>query len=185
MKKLLLIVAVAFFAISVNAQIKLGANLGLSLPTGDFGDSFKAGFGGGVMGKYALNDKMAVGLNIGYYSHKAKDAAGGSDVTFSYMPITGSFQYFLGTEGFKPYVGADLGFYSCKAKTPSVTYMGVTVGGTTTETDFGFAPVIGFEYGLSESLALDVNAKYHMISTSGSSTNAIGINVGLLYSLGK
>ncbi|MDP4209337.1 MAG: OmpW family outer membrane protein [Bacteroidota bacterium] len=180
MKKLFLIVAVAFFAISVNAQIKLGANLGLSLPTGDFADACKTGFGGSIMGKYAFSDKMAVGLNIGYYANKAKDGVGGSDVTFSYTPITASFQYFLGTEGFKPYVGADLGFYAAKFKVSSVSV---------SQTVFGFAPVVGFEYGLSESLSLDVNAKYHLVSKasdiSDKAFNFVGINVGILYSLGK
>lgn len=179
MKKLLLAAVVVLFSLGASAQFKLGVSGGLGLPMGDFGDGYKMGFGGGVAGKYMLNEKLAVGLNIGYYSFTAKDEFGGSDVKFSAMPITGLINYYFATEGFKPYVGADLGFYSCKSKT---NFMGVDFSATATK--FGFAPTVGFAYGLSDKMDLDVNAKYHFISTEGSSTSFLGINVGLIFALG-
>lgn len=175
MKKLLLAVAVVMFAMSANAQLKLGVSGGLALPMGDFGDAAKMGFGGGVSGKYMLNEKMALGLGVGYYSFSAKDDAGGSDLSFSIMPITAIFNYYLATEGFKPYVGADLGFYSFKTK-----FMGISAS----VSKLGFAPTVGFAYGLSDKMDLDVNAKYNYITTEGSATSYIGINVGLSFALG-
>ena len=179
MKKLLVAVALVMFAFSANAQLKIGVGGGVALPMGDFGDGFKMGFGGGVAGKYMLNEKLALGLNLGYYSFTAKDEAGGSDVKFSVMPITALVNYYFATEGFKPYVGADLGFYACKSK---VSVLGMDVSATATK--LGFAPTLGFEYGFSDKMGLDVNAKYHYITTEGSSTSYVGINLGLVFTLG-
>lgn len=169
MKKVLLTAVVVLFALTANAQIKVGIGAGLGLPMGDFGDGFKSGFGGAVTGKYMLSENMAVGLNIGYYSFKSKAS---DDIKLSMMPITGLFNYYFATEGFKPYAGADLGFYSAKVKSDIAGF-----SFSTSETKFGFAPVVGFEYGLGETMNLDVNAKYNMVSDANFVTINVGINM--------
>jgi hypothetical protein len=187
MKKILLATVVVLFAISANAQLKIGVNGGLGLPMGSFGDANKMGFGGGVVGKYLLNEKIALGLNIGYYSFAGKDLGLGiTGEKLSIMPITALFNFYFASEGFKPYVGADLGFYSVKYKTPTIDLggFGTIEGSSETLTKIGFAPTVGFEASLSEKVGLDVNAKYHYISTEGDATSYIGINVGLIFALG-
>jgi outer membrane protein W len=179
MKKLLLAAVVVLFVISANAQMKIGVGGGVGLPMGDFGTSFKMGFGGGANAKKMLSENVALGLGVGYYSFTAKDEAGGSDFTMSFIPITGIFNYYFATEGFKPYAGADLGFFMTTAK---VSLFGMSA--STSETDFGFAPTLGFEAALGESMGLDVNAKYNYIMTAGTATSYIGINVGLVFKLG-
>jgi outer membrane protein W len=178
--KISAICALVLCSFTANAQIKVGAGLGIALPMGDFGDMAKMGFGGGVSGKYMLNDNMALGLGVGFYSFSPKNSISGYDVKYSIMPIAASFTYYFATEGFKPYAGADLGFYSFKTK---VTYSGASA--STSVSKLGFAPTVGFEYGLSDALALDVNAKYNYITTEGSALTYVGVNVGLVYSLGK
>ena len=45
MKKILLALSIAVMALSANAQqIKIGGNLGLAVPMGDFGDIVGTGF---------------------------------------------------------------------------------------------------------------------------------------------
>lgn len=171
-KKIALFAVAAFFAVSASAQIKVNVGGGLLFPTGDFADVAKMGFGANVGGKYMLNEKMAVGANIGYFM-MGEELDG---VKISIMPITGNFTYFFGGEGFKPYVGADLGFYMSKVKYDDSFGMD-----DESESDLGFAPVVGFEYGLSDKLTLDVNAKYHYINTEDDATKAFGINVGVVF----
>ncbi len=171
-KKITLAVAVVLFAFVANAQIKLMGGASLLSPMGDAADMFKLSYGFNVGGKYMLNDKMAVGANIGYIMMQPKEKIDG--VTFSMMPIAGSFTYYFGTEGFKPYAGVDLGYYTTK----------ISGGGmSVSESDLGFAPTVGFEYGFSDKLGLDVNAKYHYIMTEGDATTALGINIGVYYNL--
>ena len=171
-KKITLVAAIILFAFGVNAQIKLNAGASLVLPMGDFGDAFKTSFGFNVGGKYMLNDKMAVGANIGYVMLQPETKISG--VTYSMMPIVGSFTYYLGGEGFKPYAGIDLGYYIIKA----------SGGGISISTsDFGFAPTVGFEYGFSDKLSLDVNAKYHYIMSDPDASSAVGIIIGIAYAL--
>jgi outer membrane protein W len=174
--KISAICALVLFSFTANAQMKIGVGGGIGLPMGDFGDVFKMGFGGGVSGKYMLNDNLALGVGIGYMTFSAKDEFGGSDYKYSVIPITASVAYYFATEGFKPYVGADFGMYMGKVKTPV---------GDASGSDLGFAPTVGFEYDLSESMALDVNAKYNYIMSEGSATTILGVNVGLVFALGK
>jgi len=173
-KKISLFAAVIFMAITANAQIKLIGGVGLAMPMGDFADVAKTGFGINVGGKYMLNEKMAVGANLGYFM-MGEEIDG---VKISVMPIMGSFTYYFGSEGFKPYAGVDLGFYSSKAKYDDNLGMD-----DDSETDFGFAPTVGFEYGFSDNLALDVNAKYNYINSDPDAQSFIGINVGIVYTL--
>lgn len=180
-KKIALFAVAAFFAVSASAQIKVNVGGGLALPMGDFGDGFKMGYGVNVGGKYMLNEKMAVGASLGYFMFTPKDEVEGIDVKFSMMPIVGNFTYYFGTEGFKPYAGADLGFYMWKFKQEG-EFMGIPFDVEDNGSDIGFAPIVGFEYGFSDKLALDVNAKYNYVMTEGEASTYVGINVGVSYS---
>lgn len=192
MKKLMMlmlaVILMAGFSSQSFGQIKIGANAGIGLPMGDFGDGYKMGFGGSVEGKYFLNDKIAVGASIGYYSFTLKDemltilqsfSESITDSKYTVMPILATVDYYFATEGFKPYVGAGVGLYSAKIKV-SDSKLG---DGEETSSDMGIAPTVGFCYGLSEKIDLNVNAKYNMIFTEGSSTTYLGINAGIIVAL--
>ncbi|OFY13101.1 MAG: hypothetical protein A2X11_13115 [Bacteroidetes bacterium GWE2_42_24] len=185
---MLAVVMMAGFSSQSFGQIKIGVNAGLGLPMGDFGDSYKMGFGGSVEGKYFLNENIAVGATFGYYSFTGKDelltalslgTESSADAKFTIMPILATVDYYFATEGFKPYVGAGVGLYSWKSKVTIPNYGDYEVTGS----DFGVAPTVGFCYGLSEKIDLNVNAKYNMIFTEGSSTTYLGVNVGIIFAL--
>lgn len=180
-KKIALFAVAALLAVGASAQIKVNVGGGLALPMGDFGDGFKMGYGVNVGGKYMLNEKMAVGAGLGYFMFKPKEEAAGVDSKFTIMPISGNFTYYFSTEGFKPYAGADLGLYMWKSKTEGEV-LGIPFEVELDGNDIGFAPMVGFEYGFSDKLALDVNAKYNYIMTEEEATSYVGINVGVSYS---
>jgi outer membrane protein W len=183
MKKLSLLFLAMFclFSFTANAQITGGATLGLQAPMGDFADVANMGVGINLFGKYMLNEKMAVGANLGYNRFGGEDYGWDEvdyDVSYSMIPITGLFEYHFGGEAIKPYVGADLGIYSFGAR---VKFAGESESDS--ELYFGLAPVAGILYDLNENLRLCANIKLHNIFAEGESLSWIGINSGVVIPL--
>jgi outer membrane protein W len=177
MKKRFLLTAgaVMLFAFLVNGQIQVGAGLGLQMPVGDFSDGYNPGIGLHVAGKYLLNEKMAVGLNLGY----AKFGSEYEHLSCSMVPVTGLFEYYLGKKGkVTPYVGADLGLYNLGVK---YKYEGTKTSDS--ELYFGLAPVAGILYELNDLISLTGNLKYNVVFADDESLSYIGINVGIAYKL--
>jgi len=83
------------------------------------------------------------------------------------VPISATFKYFLGTEEFKPYVGADVG----------VAFITSSEGGS--ETKFGFTPRAGFMYIIADNYMVGVDASCNLVQ-DGSSIN-FGIQLGYLF----
>ncbi|MFZ4400656.1 MAG: hypothetical protein ACOYO1_11520 [Bacteroidales bacterium] len=177
MKKLmtivLAVVLIAGFTSTSNAQISIGAKAGIALPMGTFGDAVGMGFGGSAIGEYTLNDNMTLGLNIGVYSFAGKtislpflgDITGPSSTI---IPIIADFKYYFSAENFKPYAGAGLGMY-----------MFNNGGGS----NLGISPKVGFWMG--DGFQYGASIDYNMIFVTGGSNAYLGINVGILYPLGK
>jgi outer membrane protein W len=183
MKKLsvILFVLFCFLCNNANAQIVGGATLGLQAPVGDFGDGTKMGFGINVTGKYFLKENMAVGLNLGYNRFGIEDYGWDEyDVkaSASMVPITGLFEYHFAGSNIKPYIGADLGLYRYGWK---VKYEGESESDG--EVYFGFAPVAGILYEISESLSFCANIKFHNVFSDGDTASWFGINAGVIIPL--
>ena len=183
---------------AINAQIKLGLSPGIQLPLGDFGDAVNLGFGGGISGEYLVTENIGVGLNVGYFTFSGKDLPAGYKDSYSIIPITLDGKYYFMTEGFKPYGGLDLGLYMLgnKWETPEENLgFGVVIPAESkseTKSYFGFAPVVGVQYDLTDNLALDLNLKYNYVlsgeKVEGEKTpdfTSFGINVGIVYTIGK
>jgi len=129
-----------------------------------------AQFGFNISDKYDINEKIRIGANFGYY-FKSYDFFGSTLRAFS-MPITGLFEYSFNDSDFSPYAGADIGIYR----------FGFSGGGTTlARATFGLAPLVGFNYKLSDKLLLNGNLKCHFIMSTGESLSALGINAGICY----
>lgn len=181
MKSILAAVIIALGFTAANAQIKLGGNLSLVVPMGDFlGKDYAnmgMGFGLGVTGTYMLNDNMGVGAGLGYNVMSNKDDSKGK---LSIVPIVGNFTYYFATEGIKPYAGLDLGIYMMKT-----SYDGTEINSLN---KIGFAPTVGAEYDLSDILALNANIKYNYImgdkdKTADKAVTPLSVNVGVVYTL--
>jgi outer membrane protein W len=149
-----------------NAQIAIGLTGGFASPMGDMSNKDKgslgSGFGGGLTGRYFLNDNMAVGVNLSYFSFTVNDVPSGITASYNNMPITAAFDYYFIDEGFKPYAGLEAGFINASYKTSANgTDINFSKGGLLV------APVVGFAYGINDNIDLMLNAKYMFGMTSG------------------
>jgi outer membrane protein W len=179
--KSLLLVAIIAMSFVANAQIKLGAGLGLAMPMGDFlGKNYAnvgMGFGLNVTGTYMLNDNIGVGAGVGYYSMANKDD---SKAVLKIVPIVGNATYYFAGDAIKPYVGLDLGIYSVKFDYDGTNLLSIS--------KIGFAPTVGAEYGLNDMLSLNANLKYNYImgdktKTDDKAVTPLTINVGVIYKM--
>jgi outer membrane protein W len=168
-------------------QTKLGGGIMFGLPMGDLGDISNSGIGFGAECKSFISDKFAIGVQVGMISFATKDEfveeiVGGTGVDVSastqFIPLLATFDLFLADEGFKPYLGAGAGLYIYKA-TSSVEGMDVSASSS----DVGVAPHVGFLFGLSDKIDLNVCANYNMVFTEGGSSTFITVNGGILFNL--
>ena len=157
---------------STNPKLKLGLNGGLLYPTGE---GSKIHFGGGISGEYLAAPNIGIGLSAGYYAYQL--AAEGAKLTSSFMPVALNGKYYFLTENIQPYAGVDVGLYIIGAK---LSYGGESESGS--KSYFGLAPVVGSQFKLSNSLALDVNAKENIIFLEGQIGYNFCFNVGIVFS---
>lgn len=159
--------------LSANAQnqMRVGGEVGIQLPMGDFGDAAKTGFGISGIFHYQVEPNIIVGGTIGYQSWSGEY----NMYSFSNIPIMGIFNYMFSTEKFRPFVGAELGLNST---TTSVEYFGVS--GSDSEMNLGFNLLGGVEYDINEKLILRANVKYNIIFEDSNIT-FFGINAGVMY----
>ncbi|MBJ7429320.1 MAG: outer membrane beta-barrel protein [Bacteroidia bacterium] len=193
--------------LSTNAQIAIGLTGGLGLPMGDMSDKTKMGadlgFGGGITARYFLTEKLAVGLNASYFSFGVKDLPSGASASIGVMPISVAFDYYLMTEGLKPFLGLEAGIVNNSPKA-SGTISGINFESSASKTGLLVAPVVGIAYGLTDEFDISLNAKYMFGMTDGKidfkstangttqnlsqdwfNTTYIGINLGISYKLGN
>jgi hypothetical protein len=165
MKKLLLVFAVALFAISANAQnFNIGINAGL--PIGDAGDGWTFSALIDVSYLWNVSETVDAGVATGF-SHSFGDEIDlGSFGTFevddaSFIPLAGAVRFSV-SDNFS--LGADLGY---------------AIGIAPDDNDGGFYYSPRMQYSVSDSL--DIVAAYRGISVEDGSFDIIslGIEFGL------
>ncbi len=168
MKKVLLsaalIVAVAFGANAQKedgAKLKFSVGLEAALPVGTFGDAFSFGIGGTAQANYNVSEGLDLTLNSGFLSYSVKSSVGSGSLSF--IPVLAGAQYNF-TE--KVYGSAQLGVIFVSAS-----------GGGSSESDFTFAPGVGYKFTPN----LDALLKYTSVSTTGSSAGSIGVRVAYTF----
>jgi hypothetical protein len=191
MRRLLLALVIVMMAATLTnistAQSKMDLSVGpdILLPMGTFGDAYSIGFGGSVRFQYDFTPMIGAGLESGYFTWSAKSVpAGISAPTFHGIPIRvfGKY-YFMPAGGTRFYGMLELGFFIASVTVPSQTIAGITVGGgSASETDFNYAPVVGVELPAGK-MKVDISVRYDGIATSGSSSGNIAARVGLNFPL--
>jgi opacity protein-like surface antigen len=185
MKKLLsfftVLILLTMLTATTNAQNKMGVSVqaGVAFPTGDFGDGAGTGFGATGTFLYDVSPMFQVTGSVGYAKWGPKeDLPSGYDYSLSTVPVLVGGRYSFGKDNFMPYVLAELGvhFLSSTVESPFGKF-------SDSSTKFGFAPGVGFVYKFNPKVGLDVNVKYDLISTEGSSTTYVGVNAGVLFAL--
>lgn len=177
MRKILFASAFAIFSfIGAKAQTgnnQVGIALDAGIPTGDFGDAFKTGFGGQLRGLLGIGTAGQVTLTTGYSSFRAKseveDAEGADKVTFSVIPILVGYRHnFNGI-----YIEPQAGYGSYRGKVEAA-------GVSAKESDGAFTWAAGIGYAKN---GVDVGARYQSAEKDGS-TSFIGIHIGYNFTLG-
>ncbi len=174
MKKTFLSALVIVFLLSINSfgQIKFTLNAGMQLPTGNFKDIAKSGYGGNLTLDYSIPlAPVSIAFTAGYDKWDFKDNTLISGFNFHTIPLLAGVRYYTGG----PYLGLDLGF----------AFSNTSLPGSNSTTDFTYSPIVGYRINFSPVglASLDLNVRYWNVASSGSSTNWIGLNAGLAFGL--
>lgn len=160
---------------SQKEKMTLGGDIGLAMPTGDFGDGANTGFGVNGVFSYFINPQLIVTGNLGYWSFSAKESSSAYSVTFSTIPVLGGIQYRFNTSKFQPFVSAETLMFFNSVKV-SVSGYGSE---SRSETEFGFVPGVGAAFPVSPTMEIRAMLKYNIIFTSGSNTTFLVIGGGV------
>jgi predicted porin len=168
MRKIFFATALAVVSfIGANAQKgnnQVGVAFDLGIPTGDFGDAFKTGFGGQLRGLLGVGTAGQVSLTTGWSTFKEKESSGYNS-KMNIIPVLLGYRHnFNGL-----YVEPQAGYGS---------YAGKSDLGDNSEGAFTWA--VGLGYAKS---GLDIGARYQSGQKDGS-ISLVGIHLGYNFTLG-
>ena len=149
------------------SRFKLGLTPGLLIPTEKAeGAKTYLYFGGGISGEYLVTPNFGIGLSAGFYGYELESEYEEYGIkvktTPSIIPVTLSGKYYFQTENIKPYTGIDVGLFTIGVKVKSEGE-----SASVSDSFLGFAPVVGLQFQLANTVALDINAKYNLIFSKG------------------
>jgi len=172
------------------APVWLGAQLGFTVPTGDYEDEASLGFLAGLTGTYMFNDLVGLGGDIALHTpgvsddfEEAQAALAGStvDVSFRAVQVTPHAKLVIPTRGaMKPYARVGLGLYILGSKVE-----GGSLDVDDSKTKFGFNLGVGMQSLLTSVVAWSGELAYHSVSTDGGSTNLFTLAAGIHFGLGS
>lgn len=149
MKKLVVVLVIAFFALNVNAQWKLGAHVGA--PVGDYSELFSAaaGFDAYKMFGTDKNGLLKLGVGSGFVNYFVD----GGDDNVQYIPVAGAarLNFLLFT------VGPDIGYS-----------FGISDG---MDNNFYWKAVVGVKV----LKILEIDAYYHSVIIDEYDLSSVGI----------
>ena len=151
MKKLLLVLALALFSFTANAQFSLGASVGL--PTGDAGDITSLAFSVDAAYMMPTDNAVSYGFTASYLYYSGDDPS----PNWSFLPLAGAVR-FEASEKFS--LGADIGYA-----------IGLDPDGN--DGGFYYKPMIAYALGESTSL----NLSFSNVSVTGATVSNFGLGV--------
>lgn len=168
MKKLFLFATLIFSSFFASAQFAITTGGTAALPVGDLGKISSFGYGGGAGLHYFFQEQGSIGVNVNYYNFMGKDIF--PNTTMISVVPTMKFLFF---QDDSPYLTIDAGAYFTSNSGLSAQSYGGGLG-------------LGYMYGITDTIALDINAKYTAAYDfdSKSVTMFAPVNIGLLFILG-
>jgi len=160
----------------VVSPIRLGVDVGIGIPTGDFGKSINTGFGGNAVLTYFLQRNLLFVGELGYWNFSKSE--GGVDLKFTTIPLNVGLHLRFAQSGLNPFVGLETLLFFNTLKSSYLSY-----SASDSETKFGIVPLVGIAYGFSSGMEFRANLKYTVIFTEGSNTTFLGVLVGLHFPL--
>jgi hypothetical protein len=173
MKKVFL--AICITAITVTGysqsgknQIGVGADVGV--PTGDFADGVKTGFGGYAKGLFGIGEAGQITFTTGYSAFKFKGSTSEAKATWSIIPLLAGYRHNFSGFYAEPQVGYSINGMKFKSD-----------GESASDSDGAFTWAVGFGYVVNN---VDFGARYQSAHKDGSTVSLVGIHVGYNFSLG-
>jgi len=178
--KALAVLLVLLVGLPASAQKKweLGGGLMVGLPTGDFSDSHKMGFGISGAFCYATSPEVSVTGRLGYMTFSGKTISG-------VAPLFGTITFEVPSLKIIPIIVGGR-YYSKAGKTQffgsgeAGLYM---LSNGDTETKFGIAPGAGVRFNMDEKYHIDVQGRYELIFTKDVTTSFIGVGGSVYFDL--
>jgi len=153
--------------IGANAQSgnnQIGIAFDAGIPTGDFGDGFKTGFGGQVRGLLGVGTAGQVSLTTGFSTFKEKEETG-ANFKMNIIPVLLGYRHNFSGIYVEPQVG--YGSYAFKSDLGDAS-------------DGAFTWAVGLGYAKN---GIDVGARYQSGQKDGSIA-LIGLHLGYNFTLG-
>lgn len=167
-------------------NMSIGFNGTLSVPIGDFNDIAKMGFGLSGSFFYDLSDKLQATGTLGFISWGAdKIEVGNTSVeateSHTTIPILAGARFYFDDKELSPYAAAELGLHIFSSPGTKSVISGVETDLTKGETNlyFGFGFGGGAVYELDNSIKIDGNLMYNIISAE-QSTGSFALELGLI-----
>ena len=148
------------------------AGLELTLPMGDFSDVFPFGAGLSLQYEFGVTRQFSVTGNVGYTYLTLDSDLKDFYKNGSFIPIQFGGKYYLDKQRSGLFLAAQLGVHIVSITTEDIEFFGVKVEGeTNSETEFSFAPEVGYFVNENVSLAL----RFNLITTDGDNINYLGL----------
>lgn len=164
----------------------LGADLGLSSPTGDYKDEASLGILLGLTGTYMFNDLFGVGGDLALHSPGVADdfeeamavsAGAPVDVSFHAIQVTPHAKFLIPASGkVRPYVKGGLGLYDLGSKVE-----GGLLDVDQSDMKFGFNLGVGAQYLATSVFAVSGELAYHSISGDDATTSMLTLAAGVRF----
>lgn len=172
---MILFVFLSITAYSQKSKIMLGGDAGFGIPTGDFSEGAKLGFGlNGVFSYFLQKDLIFTGT-LGYWNFGMKGSSSAVSGSHSVIPINAGIQYRFRSREHTPFIGLETFLYHFST---SVEISGLG-SSSDSETQFGFTPLVGIVLPLQENMEFRAQMKYVIIFTSGSNATYLNLLGGI------
>ncbi|HTD93121.1 MAG TPA: hypothetical protein VK644_04895 [Chitinophagaceae bacterium] len=168
MKKLIVAICIIMISATTYAQkgtTQIGVGADLGIPTGDFGDVAKTGFGGYAKGLFGIGEAGQITFTTGYTTYKIKGAGSGSNLNI--VPLLAGYRHNFSGFYAEPQLG--YGIYGVKLK------------GIGSDSGGAFTWAVGFGYAMN---GLDIGVRYQSGDKDELTRSLVGIHVGYNFSLG-
>ncbi len=220
MKKIIVVLSITILimglistvsAVEPKGKFAISAKGGIAKGTGDFGDAFKMGFGGGIAAEYFIIDNLSVGGSFQYNTFKPDVPAGAKEAAEAAIALLEE-QIAVTTD---PILKAEYESYLALAKAAlsdidkSIKIMPFGVFGkyyvpmegklapyfmggagayrlsnSDSETKMGINLGVGGKYTVNEQVGIIAEGAYHIIFTKDQSTKYFDVKAGVLIYVG-
>src|SRR5690554_3779729 len=96
----ILLIIVAGFLFTLQAQTHLGISAIYSKPMGEFGKEATQGYGGNVNAKFFVGPRVTLGLSTGYIKYGTIE----SRVGYNILPLSLESDFYFREQGLRPYL---------------------------------------------------------------------------------